>query len=143
LKDALVFPIKFFWELRKEVSQQERRDGKSEMPPPVSHNKKINHDAFLCIAMPDMKKFTLSLIAASMLCGSAFAKDQGHLEIGTIISNGVRISCVYHIWKGHDSEVHLVFPDGSDIQVTVAAGTSTAAMDKSLRQIADKYTAPR
>jgi hypothetical protein len=90
-----------------------------------------------------MKKFTIIMIAASVLCGSAFAKDQGHLEIGAIISNGVRISCVYYIRKGHDSEVHLVFPDGSDIQVTVAAGTPTAVMDKSLQQIADKRTAPK
>lgn len=90
-----------------------------------------------------MRKLSLTLIASSVLCVSAFANDQERIEIGTIISNQVRISCVYHIWKGHDSEVHLVFPDGSDIHVTVAAGTSTAVMDKSLQQIADKYTAPR
>jgi hypothetical protein len=90
-----------------------------------------------------MRPVIAAFFMTAALCLSAFADDPGRLEMGTIISNGMRVSTIYHTWKNHDTEVHLVFPDGSNIEITVAAGTSTLVMDKSLARIADKYTASR
>ena len=44
---------------------------------------------------------------------------------------------MYLIRKGHDTEVHLLFPDGRDVQVDVEAETFTRTMDRTLQQIAD------
>jgi hypothetical protein len=83
-----------------------------------------------------MKLFGLTCLAALLAASSIFADD--HIEIGSLITkNGARVSAVYCIIKGCDTEVHLIFPDGRNIQVDVAAGTSTSTMDRALQQIAD------
>ena len=69
-------------------------------------------------------------------------RARDHIELGSLISHGVRISCVYLIRYGQDTEVHLIFPDGREIEVTVQVGTSTETMDAQLQQIADELRAP-
>jgi hypothetical protein len=85
-----------------------------------------------------MKLFAITCLAALLgPLASIFAADD-RIEIGTLITkNGVRISAVYCIVKGRDTEVHLLFPEGRNIQVDVEAGTSRGTMDRALQQIAD------
>jgi hypothetical protein len=74
----------------------------------------------------------LLLIALTSLIIAVSARaGQDHLERGEIISHGVRIISLYHIAEGQDTEVHLFFPDGSNVGIMVQAGTATAVMDKS------------
>jgi hypothetical protein len=91
-----------------------------------------------------MKHVLVTLLAAAALSTSAFAADH-RIEIGFIVSKtGVKISCVYDLpWKGQVSTVHMIFPNGSDVQVDFEAGTSQWVMDKALHQIADERTAPK
>ena len=85
----------------------------------------------------------LAITCLAVLLGalaSIFAADD-RIEIGTFITkNGVRVSAVYCIVKGRDTEVHLLFPEGRNIQVDVEAGTSTRTIDKTLQQIANEQT---
>jgi hypothetical protein len=87
-----------------------------------------------------MKLFAITCLIALLAASSIFANDD-HIEIGAFITkSGVRVSAVYCIVKGHDTEVHLLFPNGKDIQVDVEAGTSTRTMDRALQQIANEQT---
>jgi hypothetical protein len=85
----------------------------------------------------------LAITCLAVLLGalaSIFAADD-RIEIGTFITkNGVRVSAVYCILKGRDTEVHLLFPEGKNIQVDVESGTSSGTMDRALQQIADEQT---
>ena len=83
-----------------------------------------------------MKRFLLTCLVSLLVASPLLAGN--HIELGTLTTkSGLRISCVYLIQEGHNTEVHLIFPDGRDIEVTVEAGTSTRTMDKTLQQIAD------
>jgi hypothetical protein len=85
-----------------------------------------------------MKRFLITLCAVAALSTSVFPGNNDRIEIGAFITkSGVRIPCVYLIRKGHDTEVHLLFPDGRDVQVDVEAETFTRTIDRTLQQIAD------
>jgi hypothetical protein len=74
-----------------------------------------------------------SLLLTFLLATASLAQAGDHIELG-----GTQVGCVYLIREGQDTEFHLIFPDGRDIEVTVEARTSIRTMDKELQEIADQ-----
>jgi hypothetical protein len=80
-----------------------------------------------------------ALLLSFLLATASLLQAGDHIELGSLTTqSGLRVSCLYLIKEGQDTEVHLIFPDGRDIEVTVQAGTSPRTMDKELQEIADQ-----
>lgn len=86
-----------------------------------------------------MKKTILILTALASLTMMNWAQaKEPRIEQGFFTSkNGTKIVAVYELWKNQDSQVYLIFPDGSKIQITVQVGTPTKVMDASLQRLID------